>query len=100
MRVHLKEASADYEDGYNHGAAAAFGIIGMFEAIALNAPLQDRCKTCGYEPARGPHPSDSYDECLYRLVDGSTRCGKCADESGLADEPTPSPRVPNEDGNG
>ncbi len=29
----IRGVSADYEDGYNHGAAVAFGLMGMAEAI-------------------------------------------------------------------
>lgn len=53
--------------GYRLGAAVAFGIIGMFEAMRENYPHSPSCSTCGFD-GRTEHPNADYDRCLYRSV--------------------------------
>ena len=70
---------------YGLGAAVAFGIVGMFEAIRANT-YSPSCSSCGFD-GQSEHPNTQYDRCLYRSA--ATKewyCGECADHNRIQED--------------
>lgn len=81
----LQGLEDSFHNVFENGAAVAFGIVGMAEAIRKNAPHVKRCASCGYDPARdGDHPNTDYDNTIWPCENGLF-CGACADQLGECD---------------
>ncbi len=78
----MSQYCGDYDIGYQHGAAVAFGLIGMAEAIRRN-PNVKACPDClkfAWGSCTGIpwHPSD--EDRVRFLAPGETVCMGCYDK--------------------
>jgi hypothetical protein len=81
---HVIACSKDlgYRIGRSDGAAVAFGVVGMFEAIRSRPKPVEVCHRCRH-PGAHAAGHEEYDNDLYECEDGNTYCGYCADDLGM-----------------